>query len=45
MDNNCDALTDLSGADGASSEYRDADGDGYGDANIVEVACVTRMDI
>ena len=38
IDDNCDGLVDETGLDG-STFYRDADGDGYGDDMISQVAC------
>jgi hypothetical protein len=39
VDTDCDGTLDESGALDASTWYEDADGDGYGDASISEIAC------
>jgi hypothetical protein len=39
LDNDCDGLTDESGAAGEITFYADADGDGYGDAAVTVLAC------
>ena len=39
LDNDCDGFTDEDGATGSLGWYLDADGDGYGDVNVVQISC------
>ena len=39
VDNNCDGVVDEAGADGATTWWRDADGDGYGNVDISVFTC------
>ena len=39
VDNNCDGVVDEEGAQDATTWYRDADGDGYGNGENIRVLC------
>ncbi len=41
LDNDCDGVTDPPGSEGCTTQYRDADGDGYGDPSDSICVCST----